>query len=263
MKIVSSVGFALFYIFYYGGGDTTAYYDGATTLNNLFLESPELFFENLTTEPDFNSIGHYFDAKTGYPPSWIYKESEGFFVCKLLSFLTFFTFKSYLASTIIISAFATISSWRLFSLVREYKFCNEKYLALGILFLPSVNFWCSGISKDTVVLIATMFAVYHGFKIVSLTLKSSFKNWFFFAFNMLLIYHVRDFIFLAISVPFALSISARFVKVYGGGDYAVIIVRTILFGVGLVLISGSIISKSEEDFIESNSLVQKAAIVQN
>jgi hypothetical protein len=108
-----------------------------------------------------------------------------------------------------------------------------------------------------------MLAVYHGFKIVSLTMKSKFKNWIFFAFNLLLIYHIRDFIFLSIAVPFALAISARFVKVYGGGDYAVIIVRTFIFVGGLALIGGSVISKSEEDFLESNSLVQQASVVQN
>ena len=263
IKIGSSMTFALFYIFYYGGGDTTAYYDGSIALNNLFFKSPELFFENLTTTPDINNWGHYFDAKTGYPPSWIYKEPEGFFISKIMSMLTFLTLKSYLASTLVISAFATMASWKLFLLIRHYNFCNEKHLALGIMFLPSVNFWCSGISKDTVVLISTMLAVYHGFKIISLTMKSKLKNWIFFAFNLILIYHIRDFIFLAIIIPFTLAISARFVKVYGGGDYVVIIVRTLIFVVGIALIGGSVISKSEEDFLESNSLLQQASVVQN
>jgi hypothetical protein len=263
MKIGSSMAFALFYIFYYGGGDTTAYYDGSVALNNLFFKSPELFFENLTTTPDMSNWGHYFDARTGYPPSWIYKEPEAFFVSKIMSILTFFTLKSYLASTVVISAFASMASWKLFSLIRQYNFCNEKYLALGILFLPSVNFWCSGISKDTVVIISTMLAVYHGFKIVSLSLKSTLRNWIFFLFNLVLIYHIRDFIFLAIMIPFTLAISARFVKVYGGGDYVVIIVRTLIFVGGIALIGGSVISKSEEDFLESNSLVQQASTIQN
>lgn len=263
MKIGSSLAFALFYTFYYDGGDTTAYHDGAVALNNLFFKSPELFLENLTTTPDIHNWGRYFDATTGYPPSWIYKEPEGFFVSKMMSILTFFTLGSYLASTLVISAFATIASWRLFSLIRQYNFCNEKYLALGILFLPSVNFWCSGISKDTVVLISTMLAVYHGFKIVSLTMKSKLKNWIFFAFHLILIYQIRDFMLFAIAIPFLLAISARFVKVYGGGDYVVILVRTLIFIGGIALIGGSVISKSEEDFLESNSLVQQASIVQN
>lgn len=263
VKLVSGIAFGLFYILYYGGGDTTAYYDGAVSLNNLFFKSPSLYFENLISPPSQDTWTHYFDSKTGFPPRWIYVESEAFFVSKLMSIFMFFTLKSYFASTLLISFFASIASWRLFTLIREYNFCNEKYLALGILFLPSVNFWCSGISKDTIVIISTMLAVYHGFKIVSLTQKGGIKNWILFILNMLIIYQIRDFIFLAISIPLALSISARIVKVYGGGDYIVIMVRTLLFVIGIAIIGGSLISKSEEDFMESNSLVQQAAVIQS
>jgi hypothetical protein len=80
---------------------------------------------------------------------------------------------------------------------------------------------------------------------------------------MFITYHIRDFIFLAITIPFSLAISARFVKVYGGGDYVVILVRTLIFVGGIALVGGSLISKSEEDFLESNSLVQQAATIQN
>lgn len=263
MKLGASLAFGLFYIFYYGGGDTTAYYDGAVSLNNLFFKSPELYFDNMTSTPSRDTWTSYFDARTGFPPHWIYGEPEAFFVSKIISLFTFFTLKSYIASTLLISSFAAIASWKLFNLIREYNFCNEKYLALGILFLPSVNFWCSGISKDTIVIISTMLAVYHGFKIVSLSMKAGLKNWILFTLNMIIIYHIRDFIFLAISIPLTLAISARIVKVYGGGDYVVIIVRTLIFVGGIAIIGGSLISKSEEDFLESNSLVQQAAIIQN
>lgn len=263
MKLFSSLAFGMFYIFYYGGGDTTAYFDGAINLNNLFFKSPQLYFDNMTSPPSKDTWQTYFDARTGFPPSWIYAEPEGFFVSKIMSLFTFFTLNSYIASTLLISAFSSLASWKLFTLIREYNFCNEKYLALGVLFLPSVNFWCSGISKDTVVLIATMLAVYHGFKIISLEIQSKVKNWILFALNMFIIYHIRDFIFLAIAIPMTLAISARFVKVYGGGDYVVILVRTLIFIGGIAIIGGSLISKSEEDFLESNSLVQQASIIQS
>jgi len=263
MKLIASLAFGMFYIFYYGGGDTTAYYEGAASLNNLFFKSPELYFENMTSTPSRDTWTHYFDSRTGFPPHWIYGESEAFFVSKIISIFTFFTLKSYIASTLLVSSIAAIASWKLFTLVRDYNFCNEKYLAFGILFLPSVNFWCSGISKDTIVIITTMLAVYHGFKIVSLSLKSGLKNWFLFILNMVIIYHIRDFIFMAIAIPLTLSISARFVKVYGGGDYVVIIVRTLIFIGGIAIIGGSLIAKSEEDFLESNALVQQAAVIQN
>ena len=262
-KLIFSLGFALVYIFYYGGGDTTAFFESSVSMNNLFMKSPSMFFEKLITEPTRDNWTVYFDARTGYPPHWIYKEPEAFFVSKIMSFFTFFTLKSYIASTFLIAYITSIASWRLFELTRSYNFCNEKFLAIGILFLPSVNFWCSGISKDSVVFISAAFAVYHGFKIVSLTHKSGLKNWIFFILNMFIIYHIRDFIFIAILVPLTLSISARIVKTYGGGDYVVILVRTIIFAGGMVAIGGSLISQTEEDFLETNSFLKQAAVIQD
>jgi hypothetical protein len=262
-KLLFSFAFASVYIFYYGGGDTTAFFESSVSMNNLFLKSPSMYFEKLLTEPTRANWTIYFDARTGYPPHWIYQEPEAFFVSKIMSIFTFFTLKSYIASTFLIAYISSVASWRLFELTRSYNFCNEKFLAIGILFLPSVNFWCSGISKDSVVFISAALAVYHGFKIVSLSHKSSLKNWIFFILNMFIIYHIRDFIFMAILIPLALSISARIVKTYGGGDYIVILVRTMIFLGGMAVISGSLISQTEEDFLESNSFLQQAAVIQN
>ena len=50
-KFFFAIAFAVVYLIYYGGGDTTAYWDGAITLNKLFIESPSFYFENLMTEP--------------------------------------------------------------------------------------------------------------------------------------------------------------------------------------------------------------------
>ena len=35
-KFFFAISFAIVYLVFYGGGDTTAYWDGAVTLNNLF-----------------------------------------------------------------------------------------------------------------------------------------------------------------------------------------------------------------------------------
>ena len=105
-KLFFSFAFACVYIFYYGGGDTTAYYDGAVALNNLFLKSPTLYFEQMLSPPNMYKFTQYFDLQTTYPPGWIYREPEGFFVCKLMSLISFLTLKRYLAMTFIM-AFVT------------------------------------------------------------------------------------------------------------------------------------------------------------
>ena len=52
-KFFFAITFAVVYLIFYGGGDTTAYWDGAVTLNNLFFKSPTLYLENLINEPSF------------------------------------------------------------------------------------------------------------------------------------------------------------------------------------------------------------------
>ena len=99
-KFFFSISFAVIYLIYYGGGDTTAYWDGALTLNNLFLNSPSLFFEHLINEPTQSLFSEHFNLDTGYPPGWIYREPEAWFVCKIASIVSLITFKSYFAGTL-------------------------------------------------------------------------------------------------------------------------------------------------------------------
>ena len=75
-KFFFEIVFAVVYLIFYGGGDTTAYWDGAVTLNNLFINSPSLYFENLISEPSSEIFSKHFNVDTGYPPSWLFKEPE-------------------------------------------------------------------------------------------------------------------------------------------------------------------------------------------
>jgi hypothetical protein len=262
MKMFFACAYGAFYIYVYGGGDTTAFYDAAITLNNLFFKSPELYLEQMITTPNPYQFTTFYDTTTGYPPGWIYREPEGFFVSKIISILSFFTLKSYFAMSLIFSAFAAHASWKLFQLVRSYNFNNEKLIAFGILFLPSVNFWCTGVSKDSVIFIAALYLISHAFTIISSEHKSKFRNYAMVILMSFLIYHIRNFVLVAIIVPLLFSISARLVKAFGGGNMAVITFRTLILIVGIVGIGRSFILQSEQDFLSSNSALQEASVIQ-
>ena len=261
-KMFFAVAYGVFYIFLYGGGDTTAFYDAAISLNNLFFKSPELYFEQMFTTPNKFQFTTFYDSVTGYPPGWIFREPEGFFVSKIISILSFFTLKSYFAMSLIFSAFAAHASWKLFQLVRSYKFNNEKLIAFGILFLPSVNFWCTGISKDSIVLIAAMYLIYNAFKIISKEHQSNIFNYIMVLFMAFLIYHIRSFILISIVVPLFLSLSARLVKSIGGGNMAVIAFRSLILIIGIIGVGRSLIQQSEQDLSQLNSSLEQASIIQ-
>jgi hypothetical protein len=158
-KIFFAILFAAIYMFYYKGGDTVWYWDGATKMVNLFMKSPSLYFDQLFSNPNAEKYYNYFDVDTGYPPSWIYREPDSFYVCKIASVLGFITLKSFFSITLLFAFFAAHSAWKLYELIIHQKIASERNAAIAILFIPSVNFWASGIMKDTVVLSCAFYSI--------------------------------------------------------------------------------------------------------
>ena len=204
--------FALAYIFILGGGDTKAYFQGANTLNNLFVKSPLLYLESMWSDPSSLLLSKHFDSITGYPPSWIYKEKEGWFVCKIASVLSLITFKSYFAMTLIIAYFSFSSSFRLLSLIEKLKLHSTRNLVFAFLLIPSVGFWCSGLSKDSIVLIATMYLLWAAFEVLINLNPLKFKNILLILLCVYVIYSIRPFMLMAISAPLFLSFGTRLTR---------------------------------------------------
>ena len=147
-KVCAAVAFCLIYIYYYQGGDTVSYYETSRALVNLGIKNPEYFMREIFQAPSMTNL-LLFDRQTGYPWGYMYFDSGSWFAAKLLSPFLFIAFKSYLVSTVILSWFSFIGTWKLFKVLVRYYPNLEKRMAFSILFVPSVLFWGSGISKDT------------------------------------------------------------------------------------------------------------------
>ncbi|MDQ3110720.1 MAG: hypothetical protein M3R17_12575 [Bacteroidota bacterium] len=147
-KVFSAVVFCLIYIYYYEGGDTVSYYETSRALVNLGMKNPGYFMREIFQSPSMTNL-LLFDQETGYPWGYMYFDSGSWFVAKLLSPFLFVAFKSYLVSTVVLSWFSFIGTWKLFKMLVRYYPKLEGRMAFSILFVPSVLFWGSGISKDT------------------------------------------------------------------------------------------------------------------
>jgi len=104
-RIVFSLFFAVFYAFVLKGGDTLAYWQGANTLNNLFFDSPLNYIDCMLSDASPSLFNQHFNSNTGFPPGWIYREKEGWIICKIASIFSIITFKSYFAMTLILTYF--------------------------------------------------------------------------------------------------------------------------------------------------------------
>jgi hypothetical protein len=158
-KLLSALFFCLIYVYYYNGGDTTAYFESTMAMAKLFYHNPIDYYEVMTSAPSAE-IRSYFSGKTGYPYSYLFYDSHTFMVIKFTSIFTIITGKSYLLSSLLLAYFSYAGSWRLFQVFVKYAPEIQNKLAWAILFFPSALFWGSGVSKDTYTYAATAFFVY-------------------------------------------------------------------------------------------------------
>lgn len=209
-KLFFGLFFSLFYLFYYNGGDSTAYWDLAGCMNKLFFKSPGDYFNNMYYGFGDSNFTFRYDVNTGLPPQWIMKEPEGFFVAKITSLLTFVTGNSYLAITLIFSTLAANAAWRFFIMLNKIFVIDNKAVIYSCLFLPSLSFWCSGITKDTLVLISVFSLITHFFYLLKRIDNRKLYHFLFLFLHIWLLLSLRPVLVMAVVVPFFIAISAKF-----------------------------------------------------
>lgn len=211
-KLLMGFGFALVYMFYYERhGDTVYYWDGARKLSMLLFENPSAYFQEIFVRRGGDTIPQYYRS-VGYPPSWIYSEANSWFVCKIASFLSFFTFGSYITLNLLFSVISTWVSWKFFRFINSILKTETKYIALACLFIPSVAFWCTGLIKDTIALSAIMVLVMCFFKLLHKSHSSLLKIGILFLFALYLLIAIRPFLLIATFIPFFVILTFRLNK---------------------------------------------------
>ncbi|MDX1651146.1 MAG: hypothetical protein R3277_01560 [Brumimicrobium sp.] len=241
------------------GGDTLAYWEGAYNLNQLFWESPWDYFQELFITPDQSTITEHFNRETGYPPIWIYREPESFFVCKILSVFTFFTLNSYIALTIVCAGISAYASWRLFTLVKDFEFCPQWVLIIACLFLPTVAFWCSGISKDTFVLSSLYLLVFQLFTMIQRKRKLNPWNIFLVVFHVFILYHLRSFMLIAVFGPLIFAFTVKIFARISSNQILAFSLRLVLFSSLLFAAFGYL---SSDQFISNNPYLKEVTVIQ-
>lgn len=259
VKLFFGLAFTLYFLILvgHGGGDTGAYFDGAIKMNNLFWKSPTMYFEQLFSTPSTQLMYELFDAETGYPPGWIYREPPSFVVSKIASLFTFFTFNSFFATVFLFAFIVANASWRLFEFVVQLNVTSVKWSAIGVLLLPSVSFWCSGITKDTIVLVSIYWIVAEVFKVLILKQKFTFIGTSLIVLGLFLIYHTRTVIFVSILLPLALSLLNLFLKKVSIPKNIQRGMKLFVLLVGLLIMGEGLSSELDNELIKEAEATQK------
>lgn len=262
-KIFFAIAYGAVYMFYYKGGDTMAYWQGAEKLNNLMWADPWNYWVEMKTPAVAEDIILRFTSETGYPPIWIYADQGSFIISKLISVLMIFVGQSYYALTIILAFITAIASWKVYELVRSYNITSDWLAAIAILFVPSVSFWCAGISKDTIVLICVFVILYQLFAIANKTSNRIWASIVLLSLATYLLYSLRLFMLFTVVAPIMVAISTRIVKNYQDSIVLSGIIRFFIISFSLVGFLLFIRAQGEEFAKTANQLMTEAQVQQD
>jgi hypothetical protein len=196
-KITGGIVFCLIYLYYYGGGDTTMYYEASLPFRNLFWEDPSTYLEVMSQDPSAETMS-LFTFETGTPYSYMYYDLKTNMVLKLTSVFLIFGSGSYLISTVMLSALAYLGIWKIFEMLNLYYPELKKYFAYCVLFVPSVTFWGSGILKDTYTLAGTGLLVFAFHNIFIKRKWKSFVGWLMFFGGAYSLISIKPYIFMVL-----------------------------------------------------------------
>jgi len=161
-KITGGILLCIVYTKYYNGGDTTAYHESSVYLYNLFFKHPDIWLKIMLNDLRWENY-YYFDGYTGYPG--FYRDAQSFTVVRLTCLFQFFSFNSYLITTVLLATFCYQGIWRLYLVFCELYPTIHRAFFFSILLVPSVVFWGSGVLKDSYTLTAGCWFTYSFFRI--------------------------------------------------------------------------------------------------
>ena len=155
-------------------------------------------------------------------------------------------------------AFLTsLASYKLYDFIVSFGIHDYKKLALYFLFIPSLSFWCSGISKDTLILICVYYMIPLIYNLF--VGKAQLKIW-----NSLLILlfavillNIRSFMLIVVIIPFVFALNVNFSNHYFKGKFSQRFTRTIVFLVGFGYIGFYFSGETAQKYLKEAEVVQQ------
>jgi hypothetical protein len=148
VKILGALAVGFLYQFYYQGGDTFNYHThGSRVVWETIFENPADGFKLLFSSGTDPFLAFEYSSRVLF-----YGDPHSYFIVRVATLLDLLTFSTYSATAVLFAVVSFAGMWLFFkAFVSELPHLH-KWIALSILFVPSVIFWGSGILKDSIVL---------------------------------------------------------------------------------------------------------------
>jgi hypothetical protein len=151
----------------------------------------------------FTNGGKQIDALAGDGYKGYLAMESNYLVVKICAVLCFFTFSKYLLINLICGFIAFLGSWQLFKFFYGLYPQLSRPIAIACMGIPSVLFWSSGISKDTICIASIGFLTKSLYDIV-IEKRHFFLNTFIALLALYLTYTIKSYIVLSY-LPFFLG----------------------------------------------------------
>ncbi len=201
LKVIGGFSLGLIYMYYYGHGDTTAYFRVANVLNEGLNDSLSTWFRLIFDDINSPNLYEYKSRMSRYTVS-----SELFLV-RMIALCSLVSFGSYYTTMIWFATFSFLGSWFMYRTLVQWYPAISSPLAMAIFFIPSVILWGSGLMKDTIVLGCLGFIVFSVNQIVKG--KNILGIFLILIFSWLMI-NIRSFMFLLLILPLGMVILLRY-----------------------------------------------------
>ena len=154
MKMIATIIFGLVIQFYFGGGDTNRYYVALLDLKQAINDDPANLlhiYGNVQLKVDNPVASYILSDKLGDNLNYMVKTSN-FMVPRSGVLFSYILGNSYTALSMCYSFFAFWGCWKCFNVFASLYPHIKKGLAICFLFVPSVVYWGSAITKDSICL---------------------------------------------------------------------------------------------------------------
>jgi hypothetical protein len=156
VRIIGALAVGFLYQFYYEGGDTFNFHTrGSRHIWEAFMDSPILGWKMLTANGEY--VQGIYKYASNIP---FFKDPSSYFVIRVAGIFDLITWSSYSATAVLFAVVSFYGAWMLFITFYTQSPHLQRWLAIAILFMPSVIFWGSGLFKDTLTLAAIGFLTY-------------------------------------------------------------------------------------------------------
>ena len=161
VKVLACLAFTIYIAVFASGDSYNLYYSSGSNISKMILSNPsriDIFFKSAKDlEPSvYSQIG-----SSGYIDS-----PSNFSVVKISGLLCLFSFGKYLILNFLFAMLSLTGIWKLFLFF--YKRYPQYYriIALALIYLPSVQFWSSGASKEAICIAALGWITYCGYNML-------------------------------------------------------------------------------------------------